>query len=190
MHTKLVFLVLAFFLIVTCSTLRNDPSIGRNVEKKRSTQTKLASIEARQVASEAESSFVAEIVFPQGKSTVPLEARQSIRKVFQAASKKGKVAAAKIITWGDRAYPSGQKELLGSDQRKLVEDRNDQLESYLERLDEKMDVDKISMAEQPGVMDEIMSGENVRLKKTLEDFREMKKISRSIVMFILQQAQE
>lgn len=57
---------------------------------------------------------------------------------------------------------------LNKDQLKLVEDRNDNLEAYIEKFSSHLNVNKISMAERPGVMESILSQEDKRLKKSIE----------------------
>jgi hypothetical protein len=193
MQSKFIFFVLTFFLIVTCSTLKNDKTMGTDAPKKSpapAPAVSTTSIETKQLANEAESGFVTEVKFSEGSKTLPPDARRSIQSIFERASKKGEVAAAKVITWADQEYPDKKDKELSDRQIKLVEDRNDNLEAYLEKLKVGMEVDKISMAERPGVMEGIMSGENVRLKESIEDSQVDDKSSKSIVMFILKQAQE
>lgn len=196
MNMKVMFYILFGLLVATFNSLRNDPTMGADAEKKKpkGPPVQTTSIEARQAASEMETNFVAELTFPKGQKKIPLTAKNEIRRLYDRAKDKGKIDAVKLITWADEEYSSKSKKQLGSAQLKLVEDRNDNLEAYIEELDIRMDVDKISMAERPGVMESILSDEDVRLKKSLEasvlvtekNRVASSKASKSMVMFVLE----
>ncbi|MBA2403628.1 MAG: hypothetical protein H0V66_02570, partial [Bdellovibrionales bacterium] len=133
--------------------------------------------------------FSTEIIFSKGTEAVPHTAKTDIKKMFERARKVGKIYSAKIISWGDQPRPAKKKHSLSSSQLKLVEDRNDNLEAFLERLDLQMNVNKISMAEKPEVMDELLSHDDRILKKHLE-FIKVPNASKSIVMFMLKKNRE
>lgn len=169
MQSRFFFLVLVFFLIVTCSTIKNNEKMGKEVEPKKTTTTQSISIESKQLASEQETNFVAEVTFPEGKKNVDKEARANIKRLFLKAKEKGDIEEVKIVTWGDKEYPGEEQGHLSREQMKLVEDRNDNLESYLEKLDFDMKVDKFSMADRPEYLERLFSNDDARIKKSLEE---------------------
>jgi hypothetical protein len=130
--------------------------------------------------------FKTVVFFVKGEYFVPVNAKKNIKKMFESAKKLGKIYSAKIISWGDQLRPQNKKKALSSNHLKLVEDRNDSLEAYLERLDLHMRVMKISMAEKPEVMDDILSREDKKLKEQFEHTNDAN-ISKSIVMFIFKE---
>lgn len=185
MRSQFLLFVVSFFTVVTCATFRNDKNLGTEVEKRKSTKTP-ASIEAQQIAGILESSFVTEFSYPVGDSKLSPGAKQSILALLKRAKSKGEIAAAKVISWGDRAYPDDDENRLRHQQIKLVDDRNDNVESFLETLTPDLRLDKISMAERPGVMDDLLSSENARIKKSLEELNAQNKITKTILMFVLE----
>jgi hypothetical protein len=128
--------------------------------------------------------FATEIRFSIGKDVVPSSAKKQIRKMFDKARMIGSIKSAKIISWGDKLRPKKKNATLSSGQLKLVEDRNDNLESVLERLDLHMVVRKISMAERPEVMDDLLAKDDKKIKKYLE-YSDFSNESRSIVLFVI-----
>jgi murein L,D-transpeptidase YcbB/YkuD len=198
MEKNFFFLVLTFFLIVTCSTMNKEQ--GKQAKSDSKTEVKPAkpqvSIESKQLAAREESTFVTEIKFKKGQKAVPKSARSQLSQLYQKAQKKGEIEGVKVITWGDQEYPSVHTTELTKKQRKLVEDRNDNLETYLEKLDKNLGVDKFSMAERPDLMARLFSTEDAKLKKSLEKagipdtdsaVKAKGKSSTSIVIFTLKQ---
>jgi len=193
MEKNFIFLVLTFFLIVTCSTMKKEEPKEVEAASKPVANAQL-SIESKQLASQQESTFVTEVKFIEGQKMVPKTARNQLSELYQKAKNKGEVEGVKLITWGDREYPSVHKTELSKTQRKLVEDRNDNLETYLEKFDKRLDVDKFSMAERPDLMARLFSTEDAELKKSLEKagipdtdsaIKASGKSSTSIVIFTL-----
>jgi hypothetical protein len=109
--------------------------------------------------------------------------------MFEAAKKVGRIQSAKIISWADQLRSSKKKSRLSSAQLKLVEDRNDNLQALLENLDLQMNVNKISMAEKPEVMDSLLTLDDRKLKNHLE-INDFAATSKSIVMFVLKKAKK
>jgi len=193
MEKNFIFLILTFFLIVTCSTMKKEEPKEVETASKPSANAQL-SIESKQLASQQESSFVTEVKFIEGQKMIPKTARNQLSELYQKAKNNGEVDGVKLITWGDREYPSVNKTKLSKSQRKLVEDRNDNLEAYLEKFDKRLDVDKFSMAERPDLMARLFSTEDAELKKSLEKagipdtdsaIKATGKSSTSIVIFTL-----
>lgn len=183
MHLKLMFLSFIFFLVVLISSFDAiDPVVAKSraIAEKSTYQVKPSTSPRAEVRSE----FKTHIFFMKGQLLIPSRAKQNIKEIFVNAKKSGKKYSAKIISWGDQLRPHNKKKSLTSSQLKLVEDRNDRLEAYLERLDLHMRVMKISMAERPDVMDGLLSKDDLKLKKNLE-FTDEPFASKSIVMFVL-----
>lgn len=191
MQSNFMFLFLTFFLIVTFSTFDTDgQKTIRNKEKHLplATISKIEPIQKEEEIPLVErlpfSAFTTEVQFQKGKLTVPVNAKKEIKEMFNRARREGRIKAAKIISWADQALPLKPKKRLSSAQMKLVEDRNDRLEAYLELLDLRMVVGKISMAERPEAMEGILSQEDTKLMRTFEKSQDPN-LSKSLVMFIL-----
>jgi hypothetical protein len=133
--------------------------------------------------------YSTEILFVKGAESVPSLAKAEIKRMFQAAKRVGRIQSAKIISWADQLRSPQKKSSLSSAQLKLVEDRNDNLEAYLERLDLQMNVNKISMAEKPEVMDSLLTKDDRKLKSHLE-LNDFASASKSIVLFVLKKARK
>jgi hypothetical protein len=181
MYSKLMFLSFIFFLVVSLSSF-DSIRIGKKIKPPVLERTTIVPVKA--AVKMAKPEFKTHVYFLKGKDFVPLNAKKNIKKLFENAKKGGEIYSAKIISWGDQLRPKNKKKALSSSQLKLVEDRNDNLEAYLERLDLHMKVMKISMAERPEVMDGLLSSDDRKLKEHLE-FTTEPSASKSIVMFIL-----
>lgn len=191
MQSKFLFLFLTFFLIVAFSSFDSDGPKSKRVTDNNPPLATIARIDSIQRQEEVPveeklpySAFTTEVHFKKGKLTVPLVAKQEIKDMFQRASREGKIKAAKIISWADESLPLHDNKNLSSAQMKLVEDRNDRIEAYLEMLDLRMVVGKISMAERPEAMEGILSQEDTRLMRTFQK-TPAANLSKSLVMFIL-----
>lgn len=189
MPSRFMFLFLTFFLIVTCCTFDSEVPIQTKVHEH--SKVPLATIskitpqrqEAPPVVEVAPpTEFMTKIHFSKGKLSISERAKEEIRALFERAKREGKIRAAKIITWADQALP--KKKSLSWDQLKLAEDRNDKVEALIENLDLQLNVAKISMAERPEIMDDLLSREDKEIRKSYEDHG-TPYLSRSIVMFLL-----
>ena len=183
MQSKLMFLTFIFFLVVT---LCSFDSIFSGVDKTgpRVTKHTLLVEPVSQPVSYPKPELKTDVFFVKGEYFVPVSAKRNIRQLFDNAKKLGKIYSAKIFSWGDQLRSHNKKKSLSNRELKLVEDRNDNLEAFLERLDLHMRVMKISMAEKPEVMDDLLSRDDRHLKKELEYTSESNE-SKSIVMFVL-----
>lgn len=181
---KLFFLFLVFCLIVTCTFESTGPTVVASGPNR--PRLALATISITEVIPEPilVAEFSTEILFSKGKQSVPSQAKAEIKKMFEQAKKVGRIQSAQIISWADQLRSHKKKSALSSAQLKLVEDRNDNLEAYLEKLDLQMNVRKISMAEKPEVMDELLAKDDRQLKDDLE-FTDGATASKSIIMFVL-----
>lgn len=191
MKYQLLFLMITFFLIVTCSTSKPPKDKGPNSKTQ---QSSMSSIESKEIASEEKTPFVTEIVFSRGGTEISPKAREEIKQLLHKAQLKGHVKEAKIITWADQEYPSVHTKELTKRQQKLVEDRNNHLKKLIDKLDKSIQVEKYSMATRPGTIKELMETDDSRIKTSLEKagipntdttVKVPGKASKSIIMFLM-----
>ena len=154
---------------------------------KQAVDTGAPSIEAKQLANEQESHFVAELNFPKNSTDLTEDAKSRIRKLNQQAMIKGEIETIKVITWADKK----EKEL-SQKQADLVKDRNDEIKNYLEKILDNRDLDVdyelISMAERPNFIKELLATDDARIKKSLESAGDLsKKSSKSIVLILIKE---
>jgi hypothetical protein len=214
MQTKLIFMFLIFFFIVTCAALRtserqeevenvwdekSEEEVQQEKAEKKSEVSSGPSNIAEQLGNEYQSNFVAEITFEEGMKHVSANAKEQLRQIYQEAAAQGVIEMVKVVTWADKEYPSEDKGKLVRDQQKIVEDRNDNIEAFLETMDDQINVDKFSMAERPGTLRRLFMTKEARIKKSLEaagipttedaQAAAGDKASKSIIMFILKDYQ-
>lgn len=183
MQTKLIFVSLVFFLIVSLSSFDSNVQGAKEMTRLVVAKT-VITVPVLKISGKKKTEFKTDVYFMKGEYFVPVSAKKEIKEMFENAKKTGKIYAAKIISWGDQLRPINKNTSLSGGQLKLVEDRNDNLEAYLERLDIHMRVMKISMAERPDVMNGLLSREDRILKNTLDNTIEISP-SKSIVMFLV-----
>ena len=185
--------LLTLLVLVSCAS-RPPKDPGANSKQGQSVQTKTVSMESKLLASEEQTTLVTEITFPKKGVNVTKFYKNEIKKLYTKAQKKGAIDKVKVITWADLEYPSVHKKELSSDQKKLATNRNNNIEKYLDTLNPKMDVEKISMAERPGTLAKITSRDEVEVKKSLETaglpnsdttVKVPAKASKSIIMFVM-----
>lgn len=180
MPSKFMFLLMTFILIVTCCTF--DSNVPTPFSRDSERTHKVAQVSSRVKKHYLHKSipgFFTEISFLEGAETLPEDARGKIKDLFEKTKRMGKIQTAKIISWGDGSLPD----------EKLVENRNDNVELYLEGLDFYLDVRKISMAEKSKSYESLMSRDDRMLKKKFNNFS-ASNYSKSIVMFFLEKTQE
>jgi hypothetical protein len=174
--------------IAACTSSRKQEAADREASTKPSQEALIA-------ANENDAAYVAEIRFQKGSTTLTPQSRAQLANLVQNAKSAGKIDDIKVITWADMEYPSVNTTKLSQAQRKLAEDRNKEIEKYLETSDRDLDIDSYNMAERPGVLSRLLSTENSRIKKSLEvagipntdsAVKIPSKASRSMVMVILE----
>ncbi len=195
---KIFLFILSAIVFYNCSSNpTKDPGSNSKSNALGTRQgSQMSSIESKQLATEEESSFVTEISFPRGESTMTKSAMDKIRILHQKAARRGKVEEVKVITWADEEYPSVLKKKLSTDQRKIVTKRNHKLGNYIGKIDNDAKIELFSMAERPGVMKSLFSSQDARIKKSLETAgisntdKTVKipgKASKSIVIFVMEE---
>lgn len=126
------------------------------------------SIEAKQVAAEAEASEVTEISFAKGKQTLGTEAKRKLSAMIDRARKAGAIDEINVLVWADREFPSVNTQKLSKDQRTLAERRGEEIEKFLNSVDKDAEVNAFSMAERSSALERLFGTEDSRLKKSLE----------------------
>jgi hypothetical protein len=160
------------------------------------TARKPTSIEAKQVAAEEEAPYVTEFAFKKNDASLTPAARAKLAKLYKNAKAKGEIEDVRVITWADEEFPSVHTKTLPKAQQDLVDRRNAEIENYLESLDKDTDVKTYSMAKRPGLLADLLSTTDARIKKSLEvagipnthtSVKRPSKASKSIVMFLLEE---
>lgn len=150
------------------------------------------SFDAKQLANELQSSYVAEVRFKKGSVDLTEEAKRSLSDVITRAKKDKSIERAKLITWADQEMPSEKKRELSSDQVELAERRIDVLRKFIQNTEEKIGIDSVSMARRPGGLKKYIPNEATRIQESLERAgvpvegerkNALGKASRSIVIF-------
>ncbi|MBC7420254.1 MAG: hypothetical protein H7328_05950 [Bdellovibrio sp.] len=127
-----------------------------------------ASIEAKQVAAQEETMYVAEIRFTKLSTLLTKVHKNQIQDALKEASLRGPVKNIRVLTWADAEYPSVHTKKLSEEDRDLVKKRNDAIKTYLNKSASGVDVELYSMAERPGLLKDIFKTTDSRLKKSLE----------------------
>jgi hypothetical protein len=180
MPSKFMFLLLTFILIVTCCTFdSNEPAPFSKSGEHAHKVVHEPLMEKKQYIHKSIPGFFTEISFTEGAEALPDDARRKIKDLFEKTKRMGIIQTAKIISWGDGSLPD----------EKLVENRNDNLELFLEGLDFYLDVRKISMAERSKSYESLMARDDKLLKDKFKKFSSSS-YSKSIVMLFLKKPLE
>lgn len=180
MPSRFMFLVLTFILIVTFCTFDSDlPFSADEINVSHREVPRKLLKRRKQYIQKSIPGFFTEITFSEGADILKKDARSKIKELFEKTKRMGEIQTVKIISWGDGSLPD----------EKLVEDRNDNVEMYLEGLDFFLDVRKISMAEKSNSFDRLLSRDDKLLK---EKFKEtsISYNSKAIVMFFLERSRQ
>lgn len=162
---------------------------------KEKTADTMPSTEAKTVAVQEEASHVTEFGFKKGSSSLTTDAKGDLQRLIDEAKKTGTIKEIKVITWGDKDYPSTETKKLSSAEVKLVKERNKAIEDYIKSYDRSPDVDLYSMAERPNLLQDMLNTSDARIKKNLEtagiptadsSVKAPSKASKSIVMVIME----
>ncbi|MFM6928779.1 MAG: hypothetical protein ACKOX6_09950, partial [Bdellovibrio sp.] len=148
---------------------------------------------AQQTAQKEDASYVTEFSFKKGSAVLTENAKSDLRRVISDAKQNSKIKEVKVITWSDSEYPSSRTKKLSSSERDLVKKRNDAIRDYMKSYSNRLDVDTYSMAERPGVLQEMFNTSDARIKKSMQDagiattespYRSAPKSSKSVVMVV------
>ncbi|WII72581.1 hypothetical protein QJS83_01690 [Bdellovibrio sp. 22V] len=134
-----------------------------------STATSKPSAQARSVAQEQEASYVAEIDFQKGSSTLSSQAKAKLDETINKAKVSGRIDDVKVVTWADKVMPPGSSSSLSKADRDLADRRNKEIAKYLNDKEGMLDVDTYSMAERPNALSRLLQTDDVKMKKSLEE---------------------
>ena len=124
---------------------------------------------AKQTAEKEDASYVTEFSFNKGSAVLTENAKSDLRKVISDAKQNAKIKEVKVITWSDSEYPSSEIKKLSSADRDLVKKRNNAIRDYVKSYSDGLDVDTYSMAERPGMLQEMFNTSDARIKKSMQD---------------------
>lgn len=142
-----------------------------------------------EMASEKGPHFVTEFKFEKGSYQLTQANKNTIKEMYQKADRKGQIEEVQLITWADREFPTEERGELTDIQQRLVEERNNSIEKYLNELDKDLEVEKISMAERTGMVARFLSSDEVNVKEHMETKDAPKKISKGMVIFVMKPTQ-
>lgn len=164
-------------------------------QQKTKTETAMPSRAAKSVAKAEETTYVTEISFDKGSTTLSTAAKRRLASFVSNARKSGDIDDIKIVTWADVEYPSMEAGKLSKEQRDLATRRNRALKEYLKDVsDDEGDVDTYNMASRPGALSRLVRSDDARVKRSLEaagipttdsKVKMPAKASKSIVMIVM-----
>jgi outer membrane protein OmpA-like peptidoglycan-associated protein len=171
MKTKLFFSLILVLGLSACASHKTK----KGTEVTTSTQTAkeappAPSMEAKQLASEQETSYVAEFSFRKGSEELSPTSKKQLEEVSKKALTRGKIEMIKVITWADQEYPSAIKNKLSEKQQVLAKKRNETIKNYLKKIHPNTagEIELISMAQRPSFMKNLLSSDDARIKRSLE----------------------
>lgn len=162
MKSKILHFFITLALVSSCSSPKTKPKEVEIIAP--------PSVEAKQLASEQDTSLVTEFSFKKGSEQLSPASKKQLDEIKKKALSKGKIEMIKVITWADQEYPSAIKNKLSADQQKLANNRNERIKNYLKKIhpDTSTNIELISMAQRPTFLKNLLSSEDARIKRTLE----------------------
>lgn len=154
-----------------------------------------SSIEGQQLAAEQKAEFSTEVTFQKKKDTLEAAEKEKIQKILKSSRSQGVIKEVKVITWADAEYPSVHTKKLSQEERKLVDNRNKNIENFLQSQVSDLKIKSYSMAERPHALKDLIGSSDARIKKSLEtagipntdtSVKFPSKASKSIVLIILE----
>lgn len=149
---------------------------------------------ASSIAKVEEATYVTEISFDKGSTTLSDANKRKLAGFVDKARKSGKIEDIKVVTWSDLEYPSVDTGKLSKEQRDLATRRNRALKEYLGGVSDGSDVDVYNMASRPGALSRLVRTDDARVKRSLETagipttasaVKMPAKASKSIVMIVM-----
>lgn len=127
-----------------------------------------ASMEAKQLAAEQQTPYVAEIEFDKGSSKLTSSAQLKLERLLSRMQSNQNIESIKVLSWADQEYPAERAESLPESQRELAEKRNETIKNFVENVNGGLSVDTLSMAERPNEITRFLGTEDARIKESLE----------------------
>lgn len=160
-------IALATSLIAACSSKPKDVATQTEKEKQADPSAQV-SMEAKQLAAENESQVLTEISFRKGSAELSPLSRQKLEKLLKSVQNQGEIEQIRVISWADKAYPTKEVRELSNDQKKLADERNHSIQTYLMTKDKRIPVEAVNMAVRPSTLNNLWGSPDSRIKKSLE----------------------
>lgn len=182
MKTSALVLSLATFIMTACFSTPEPVAESSQSEAKPASQAQ-ASMEAKQVAAEQETSHVTEVDFKKGSAELDASDRKKIQAVLEKAKAEREIDSVKVISWADQ---SPTKDRMPKSQVSLADKRNDAIKDFLKNQDVRSEVDLHNMAEKPNAFEEMIGTSDARIKDSFADAEtKVQRNSKAIVMVLL-----
>lgn len=165
MKFNIAFIIFAFIVAACSSSKPKEDSPASTAHSDTAPRT---SVEAKEIAADQSAAYVVEIAFPRGSSKLTPDAAENLRKFIEQSSKSGKIKEIKTVAWADAEYPSTATKKLSKKEVALADQRNKQLETYLNDKGISAPVTAYNMSERPGMFEEWLSTSDAKIKKSLE----------------------
>lgn len=182
--------------LAACSS---SPKSVSNEAQGEAAPTTQASMEAKQLGAEQQTPYVTELEFDKGSSKLNSASQLKLERLLSRVQANENVDSIKVISWADQEYPTESSKGLPDSQKKLAENRNETIKNFVEKINDGLSVDTLSMAERPNEFAEFLGSEDARIKKSLETSgislsgssteQAKSKVSKAIVMLMLKNAE-
>lgn len=160
-------MVLATLFVVACSSKPKDVST-ESAKEKQANPSAQVSMEAKQLAAENESQVLTEISFRKGSAELSPLSLQKLEKLLKSVQNQGEIEQIRVISWADQAYPTKEIRELSDDQKKLADQRNHSIQTYLMTKDKRIPIEAVNMAVRPSTLNNMWGSPDSRIKKSLE----------------------
>jgi hypothetical protein len=122
-----------------------------------------------EVAADSDASYYTEINYEKGSARLEQKDYKAISDLIQKSMREGKIDEIKVITFADKPYPNSVRKRLSSEQRKIADSRNEQINQFLKDTYPSLEVNTYNMASRPGVMQELFKTSDAMTKKSYEE---------------------
>ncbi len=164
---KGIFILFSCGALLACSAKPTESEIAAPAPPKKNEPT--ISIESKQLAVEQNAKSVMEIKFNKNKTQLTEENKKNIKALLKEIAANPNAKKIAVVTWADAEYPSEDKKELSDGQKKIAEDRNQVIKSFIEKtLSKKLEIVAYNMAERPTAFNEFIKSPEARIKKSLE----------------------
>lgn len=152
--------LLALSLCISCSHNRS-----RVVEKKSGSDANSGAV----TPVEKEKSLVSAIDFEPGRKGLSAEATAEINRALMEAEMSGEVAEVSIAAWSDVEASEGQGQKIPQAQVELAEERAQNIEKYIDRMQPTADLKVHNMAEETQPFIEYLKSQDPKTKSQLAE---------------------
>ncbi|MEZ0391992.1 MAG: hypothetical protein ACAH59_07250 [Pseudobdellovibrionaceae bacterium] len=166
MKFQLIYFLFACFLSA-CSTSGNKTEVIPKDQAQVQAPGAIAPSSSEQAAMALDRNIVSTIAFEPGRKGLSPEATAEINKALMAAKKQGEVAAVDVAVWSDQALPKAEGAKLSTEQIELAEERGENIEKYIDRMEPNADVNVHNMAEKPNAFANFLNTQDSTVKNRL-----------------------